>query len=121
MSPMSGKSRPGARGRGRRRRDAPPIRNARSAFRSARAPVAAIVLAAVTLVVAAVLKTHHPAHAAAPTPRVATAAPATLGRLRAAPPAGPLGPEQVPVAPGPALAPAGSLAAGQSVDGISSA
>src|SRR2546427_9204530 len=84
--------------------------------------VAAVVLAMAALVAAAVLKTHHPAHASAPpSPHLALAAPMSAGRLLAAPPAGQLRPQQVPLAPGRALPPAGFLAPGQSVDGVSSA
>jgi hypothetical protein len=47
------------------------------------------------------------------------AALSTLGTLRAAPPAGPLGPENVPVPAAPALAGPSSATAGQAINGIS--
>jgi hypothetical protein len=47
------------------------------------------------------------------------AALSTLGTLRAAPAAGPMGPERVPVPPVPALAQPSAATAGQPVDGVS--
>jgi hypothetical protein len=51
-------------------------------------------------------------------PRVSTTSINALGKLRAAPPPGPFGPEAVPIPPAPALASSASTATGQTVDGI---
>lgn len=83
-------------------------------------PIVAAILAIATVALVVALGTAHHASpvAAAPAQRLAPAA--TLGALASAGDPGRLGPEGVPIPPGPSLAPAGSLAAGQSVDGISS-
>jgi hypothetical protein len=81
--------------------------------------------AAAVLVIAAVVGitlalTGGSPKAAGPTaPKLNLAPLSTLGTLKPAPAPGPLGPEGVPVPPGPALAGTGTAATGQPVDGIS--
>jgi hypothetical protein len=88
----------------------------------------AVVLAAIAVPLALKLTSAHsspppphsnnPIYQAASTPVLKTAALSTLGKLQAAPPAGPMGYESVPVPLGPPLASIATVAPGMAVRGI---
>lgn len=78
----------------------------------------AVILVAVGITLAVTLGGGNSANTAGGTPQLKLAALSTLGSLRAAPTAGPTGPEGVPIPGAPALTGTATAATGQKVDGI---